>query len=184
MGARWPSGLERWTGDRVVLDSNPAGGTSLLNFGNCVYPALPVSFGRDTKSCCSLLSSDVSGVAMAPPNFWQMFFFCNELMLLRSLNLKRKKMSRNWGNLIVVDLELPEKKFCYWVILWKAASLKDTYFKIFVCILLTKNCTPYAGICTEHMACNSSDHSLSYLFNHLNASIKCNGEKIITVTHS
>ena len=48
--------LERWTGDRVVLGSNPAGGISLRNFGNSVYPALPVSFGRDTKSRRSLLS--------------------------------------------------------------------------------------------------------------------------------
>ena len=55
-GARWPSGLERWTGDRVVLGSNPAAATSLRNFGNSVYPALPVSFGGDTKSRRSLLS--------------------------------------------------------------------------------------------------------------------------------
>ena len=39
--AQWPSGLERRTGDRVVLGSNPAGGSSLRNFGgNSVYPAL------------------------------------------------------------------------------------------------------------------------------------------------
>ena len=50
------SGLEHWTGDRVVLGSNPAAATSLWNFGNSVYPALPVSFGEDTKSCRSLLS--------------------------------------------------------------------------------------------------------------------------------
>ena len=37
-GARWPSGLERWTGDRVVLGSNPAVATLLRNFGNSVYP--------------------------------------------------------------------------------------------------------------------------------------------------
>ena len=49
-GARWPRGLERWTGDRVVLGSNPAAATSFRNFGNSVYPALPVSFGGDTKS--------------------------------------------------------------------------------------------------------------------------------------
>ena len=41
---------EATTGDRVVLGSNPAGGISLRNFGNSVYPALPVSFGADTKS--------------------------------------------------------------------------------------------------------------------------------------
>ena len=53
---QWPSGSERWTGDRVVLVSNPAGGTSLQNFGNSVYPTLPVSFGGDTKNRWSLLS--------------------------------------------------------------------------------------------------------------------------------
>ena len=52
-----PSGLERWTGDRTVQGSNPtAENFSLRNFGNSVYPALPVSFGGDTKSCRSLLS--------------------------------------------------------------------------------------------------------------------------------
>ena len=56
MRGRWPSGLERWTSDRVVLGSNRAVATSLRNFGNSVYPALPVSFGRDTKSRRSLLS--------------------------------------------------------------------------------------------------------------------------------
>ena len=41
----------------VVQGSNPATATySLRNFGNSVYPALPVSFGGDTKSCRSLLS--------------------------------------------------------------------------------------------------------------------------------
>ena len=54
--ARWPSGLEHWTGDRVVLGSNPDAATSLRNFGNSVYPTLPVSFGGDTKSRWSLLS--------------------------------------------------------------------------------------------------------------------------------
>ena len=53
---QWPSGLERRTGDRVVLGSSPAGGTSLRNFGNSVHPTLPVSFGGDTKSRRSLLS--------------------------------------------------------------------------------------------------------------------------------
>ena len=33
-----------------------AAATSLRNFGNSVYPALPVSFGGDTKSRRSLLS--------------------------------------------------------------------------------------------------------------------------------
>ena len=55
-GARWPGGLERWTGDRMVLCLNPAAATSLRNFGISVYPALPVSFGGDIKSRRSLLS--------------------------------------------------------------------------------------------------------------------------------
>ena len=38
-GAQWPSGLERWTGDRVVMGSNPAGATSFRNFRNSIYPA-------------------------------------------------------------------------------------------------------------------------------------------------
>ena len=53
---RWSSGLEHSTGDWVVLGSNAADAISLRNFGNSVYPALPVSFGGDTKSCRSLLS--------------------------------------------------------------------------------------------------------------------------------
>ena len=48
--ALWSSGLERWTGDRVVLGSNPAAATSLRYFGNSVYPVLPVSFGGDAKT--------------------------------------------------------------------------------------------------------------------------------------
>ena len=51
-GVRWPSGFACRTGDRVVLVSK----TSLRNFGNSVYPALPVSFGGYTKSCRSLLA--------------------------------------------------------------------------------------------------------------------------------
>ena len=49
-------GLEHWTGNRVVLSSNHAAATLLRNFGNSVYPALPVSFGGDNKSRRSLLS--------------------------------------------------------------------------------------------------------------------------------
>ena len=47
-----------WASDRMVSrpGSNPAAATSLRNFGNSVYPALPVSFGGDTKSRQSLLS--------------------------------------------------------------------------------------------------------------------------------
>ena len=38
--AQWRSGLERWTGDRVILCSNPAAATSLWNFDNPVFPTL------------------------------------------------------------------------------------------------------------------------------------------------
>ena len=51
--AKWVRALDWRTGG---LGSNPAAATSLRNFDNSVYPALPVSFGRDTKSCRSLLS--------------------------------------------------------------------------------------------------------------------------------
>ena len=55
--AEWIRALA-WAGDRTVSrpGSNPATVTSLRNFGNSVYPALPVSFGGDTKSRRSLLS--------------------------------------------------------------------------------------------------------------------------------
>ena len=51
------SGLERWLGRATGWSwpgLNPAAATSLRNFGNSVYPALPVSFGGDTKSRRSL----------------------------------------------------------------------------------------------------------------------------------
>ena len=32
VGARWPSGLERWTGDRMLLGSNPATATLTIPF--------------------------------------------------------------------------------------------------------------------------------------------------------
>ena len=48
LDARWPSGLEHWTGDPPGL--NPTAATSLRNFGNSVYPALPVYFGGVTKA--------------------------------------------------------------------------------------------------------------------------------------
>ena len=54
--AEWVRPLERWlalTTGRVRI---PLRTTSLRNFGNSVYPALPVSFGGDTKSRRSLLS--------------------------------------------------------------------------------------------------------------------------------
>ena len=55
--AEWVRALA-WAGDRTVSrpGSNPATVTSLRNFGNSVYPALPVSFGGDTKNRRSLLS--------------------------------------------------------------------------------------------------------------------------------
>ena len=55
--AEWVRALA-WAGDRTVSrpGSSPATVTSLRNFGNSVYPALPVSFGGDTKSRRSLLS--------------------------------------------------------------------------------------------------------------------------------
>ena len=65
-GAHWPSGLARRTGDRVVLGLNPAAATSLRNFGNSVYLALPVSFGGDTKSRRSLLSGVYARVVKHP----------------------------------------------------------------------------------------------------------------------
>ena len=55
----WLSGLEHWLGLATVWSwpgSNPAVLTSLRDFGNSVHPALPVSFGGDTKSRQSLLS--------------------------------------------------------------------------------------------------------------------------------
>ena len=52
--AEWIRALA-WADDRT--GSNPAAPTSLQNFGNPVYPALPVSFGGDgKKSRRSLLS--------------------------------------------------------------------------------------------------------------------------------
>ena len=47
--AEWVSAFRLRQVRRVVLGSNPAAATSLRNFGNSVYPALPVSFGRYTK---------------------------------------------------------------------------------------------------------------------------------------
>ena len=59
-GAQWPSGLERWlrlaTGGSRPGSNPTAENFSLRNFGNSVYPDLPVSFGGDTKSRRSLLS--------------------------------------------------------------------------------------------------------------------------------
>ena len=55
--AEWVRGLERWLGLTVSRPgSNPAAATSLRNFGNSVYPALPVSFGEDSKAVGPLAS--------------------------------------------------------------------------------------------------------------------------------
>ena len=51
----WPNGLERWTGNRVVLGSNPAAATSLRNFGNSIS-LLYQCLSEETKSRRSLLS--------------------------------------------------------------------------------------------------------------------------------
>ena len=56
MCPRWPSGLERWLALAAGQVRIPLRTTSLRNFGNSVYPALPVSFGGDTKSRRPLLS--------------------------------------------------------------------------------------------------------------------------------
>ena len=55
MGGRWPSGLERWTGDRTVRGSNPtAENFSLRNFGNSVCDRIPF-----TPLCqCECLSEE------------------------------------------------------------------------------------------------------------------------------
>ena len=48
-GARWPSGLERWTGDRTVEGSNPTSENFLLrNFGNSVCPPLCQCLSEET----------------------------------------------------------------------------------------------------------------------------------------
>ena len=50
--AEWVRASTGWSMVRVPLRKN----FSLRNFGNSVYPALPVSFGGDSKSRRSLLS--------------------------------------------------------------------------------------------------------------------------------
>ena len=55
---RRPSRLERWIGLATGWswpDLNPATATLLRNFGDSVYPTLPVSFGGDNKSRRSFL---------------------------------------------------------------------------------------------------------------------------------
>ena len=72
---RWPSGLDSER-ESVGLDRRPdclgrvripLWKTSLRNFGNSVYPALPVSFGGDTKSRRSLLYLYLVSMAMPGP---------------------------------------------------------------------------------------------------------------------
>ena len=55
--AQW---LELRTGDRGVLVRIMA--EQLRNFGNSIYPTLPLSFGGDTKSHRSLLSGDYATI--------------------------------------------------------------------------------------------------------------------------
>ena len=47
-GARWPSWLERWTDDPVVLGSNPAAATPLRNFGHDPFTPLYQCISNDT----------------------------------------------------------------------------------------------------------------------------------------
>ena len=65
-----PSGLERWTGDRTVEGSNPtAENSSIWNFANSVYSALPVSHSwRIQQISCGTMS----------PIFF-IFFSCSTL---------------------------------------------------------------------------------------------------------
>ena len=70
-GAQWPSGLERWIGDRVALGSNPAAATSLRNFGNSVYPALTVPSEDTLKSVgsfCPVYAREVKKIPLEMSN--------------------------------------------------------------------------------------------------------------------
>ena len=58
-GARWPSGLEHWNGNWVVLGSNPAAATSLQNFGNSFYP-LSQCLSEETVKAIGTFYLDVS----------------------------------------------------------------------------------------------------------------------------
>ena len=81
-GAQWPSGLERWTGDRVVLGSNPAAESSLRNFGNSVYPAVPLSFGGYAKSLDPFYLGPMSGEVKYPSSLHWNCVTCRELLIL------------------------------------------------------------------------------------------------------
>ena len=65
--AEWVRALA-WTGDRTVLTGfeSHCGKPSLRNFGNSIYPALPMSFGGDTKSSRSLLFGVYARVSKIP----------------------------------------------------------------------------------------------------------------------
>ena len=93
-GALWPSSLERWTGDRTVLGSNPtAENFSLRSFGNSVYPAFPVSFGGDTKSRRSLLSGVYARGSERP--HWNVYLSWTQPPTLnspRSASMRRKTL--------------------------------------------------------------------------------------------
>ena len=80
------------------MGSNPAGGTSLRNFGNSVYNPLPVSFGGDPKICRSI----ISGVN-ARENIPQRGQLCNlswNPPLLEKDILTKKSQSRELFNFI------------------------------------------------------------------------------------
>ena len=49
-------------GDQVVLGSNPSAATSLRNFGNSVYPALPLPVGG-SKPWTFSETVDISGLS-------------------------------------------------------------------------------------------------------------------------
>ena len=81
-GARWPSGLERWTGDRMVLRSNPAAETSLRNFGNSVSHALLLSFGGYAKSLDPFYLGPMSGEVKYSSSLHWNCVTCREFLIL------------------------------------------------------------------------------------------------------
>ena len=106
-GARWPSGLERSVGDRVVLGWNPTAATSPRNFGNSVYPALPVSFGGDTKSRRSLPSGVYARASKRSQH--SALEMCNLSWtppLLEKENSKNSNISREVANVVVLFFPL------------------------------------------------------------------------------
>ena len=72
----WNEPIWYMCGDQTVRGSNPtAENVSLRNFGNSVYPALPVSFGGDTKSRRSLLSGVYARGSTILINYLLLFYF-------------------------------------------------------------------------------------------------------------